>query len=169
MADQKDQNTNWTPGSAPPPTGPMTKLLAQYVKDLSFENPAAGTTLTRPPSIQIAADIQARRASEIGNFEIVLKIRATGTQDDGKPLFLLELAYGSIFLLQNVAEDNVEPILLVECPRLIFPFARRVVADVTRDGGWPPLLMEAIDFAALYRKKLEGVPPERPPMSQVKA
>src|SRR5262245_30752005 len=127
MADQNDQNASWAPGAAPPASGPVTKLIAQYVKDLSFENPAAGMQLSRPPTIQIAADIQVRRGTELGNFEVILKLRASANQDDGKPLFLLELAYGSIFLLQNIPEANAEQVLLVECPRLIFPFARRVV------------------------------------------
>jgi len=155
MADN-DEDFTWAPPgteATPPSATPASmQVLAQYTKDLSFENPGAGTQMTRP-QISISADIQIRRAAQIGHFEVILKLRVTAT-DEGKTLFLLELAYGGLFLLQNIPENDVQPILLIECPRMLFPFARRVVSDVIRDGGLPPFMMEPIDFAALYRRKL---------------
>lgn len=152
------EDFTWTPPGAEPAaapqqaTGPGMQVLSQYVKDMSFENPGAGTPMQRP-QISLTADIQVRRAAEIGHFEVILKLRITA-QDEGRTLFLLELAYGGVFLLTNIPEADVQPVLLIECPRMLFPFARRIVADVVRDGGLPPFLMEPLDFAALYRRKM---------------
>lgn len=151
-----NEDFTWTPPSAEPApqqaSQPSLQVVSQFTKDLSFENPGAGNPMTRP-QISISADISVRRAAQVGHFEVILKLRVTAT-DDGRTLFLLELAYAGIFLLQNVSESEVQPVLLVECPRILFPFARRIVADVVRDGGLPPFMMEPIDFAALYRRRL---------------
>ncbi len=157
MADgDTNDDFTWTPPGAEPapqqPVPPSLQVVSQYTKDLSFENPGAGGPLTRP-QISISADISVRRAAQIGHFEVTLKLRVTAT-DDTRTLFLLELAYCGVFLLQNIGEAEVQPVLLVECPRILFPFARRIVADVVRDGGLPPFMMEPIDFAALYRRRL---------------
>lgn len=155
MAENKSEtNGGDRPESVPPLEGaePGLRVVTQYIKDLSFENPGVGTPVQRP-QIDLGVDLQARRVSQPNHFEVVMKLRVTASQDE-KPLFLLELAYGGIFEIANMPEDNLQPILLIECPRLIFPFARRIVADVVRDGGLPPLLIEPIDFAALYRAKL---------------
>jgi preprotein translocase subunit SecB len=139
------------------PTGqmvePTLQLIGQYVRDLSFENPGLGMQVQRP-QIDLSVDLQARRVNEQNQYEVLLKLRVTAS-DNSKPMFLLELAYGGMFLLNNVPEDSIQPILLIECPRLIFPFARRIVADVVRDGGLPPLMIEPIDFVALYRTKMQ--------------
>jgi preprotein translocase subunit SecB len=143
-------------GAAAAPTGqgiePTLQLIGQYIRDLSFENPGLGMQVQRP-QIDLSVDLQARRAAEGNQFEVMLKLRVTAS-DNAKPMFLLELAYGGMFMLNNVPEDSIQPILLIECPRLLFPFARRIVADVVRDGGLPPLLIEPIDFVALYRSKM---------------
>jgi preprotein translocase subunit SecB len=136
------------PGQA---TEPTLQLIGQYIRDLSFENPGIGMQVQRP-QIDLAVDLQARRA-EANQYEVMLKLRVTAA-DNSRTMFLLELAYGGMFMLNNVPEDSIQPILLIECPRLLFPFARRIVADVVRDGGLPPLMIEPIDFVALYRSKM---------------
>jgi preprotein translocase subunit SecB len=140
---------NPQPGQAVEPT---LQLIGQYVKDLSFENPGIGMQVQRP-QIDLSVDLQARRANDNNQYEVMLKLRVNAN-DEQRPMFLLELAYGGMFVLSNVPEDSVQPILLIECPRLLFPFARRIVADVVRDGGLPPLMIEPIDFVALYRSKM---------------
>lgn len=157
-------NGNQAPnGGAQPPQGqPQGPLLLnlQYTKDLSFEVPGAPeifTTLREPPRIDLALDVQARPLQQGGNvFEVELQIRADAKVNgaDGKPqtAFIAELAYCGIFTL-NVEPNLVEPLLLVECPRLLFPFARNILADVTRDGGFPPVLLSPIDFVALWQSR----------------
>jgi len=107
--------------------------------------------LTARPGIDLGVDLQARRLDG-ERFEVELKLRVSAKADD-KPLFLLELAYGGLFLIQNAPEEILQQILLIDGPHLLFPFARRIVADAVRDGGMPPLMIEPIDFAALYRAK----------------
>jgi preprotein translocase subunit SecB len=130
---------------------PRLQAVAQYVKDLSFENPIAPQAPQSRPAIDLGVDLQARRM-DAQHFEVVLKLRVSATVEQ-KPMFLLELAYGGLFQIVNVPEDVLQQVLLIECPHLIFPFARRIVADTVRDGGLPPLMVDPIDFAALYRAK----------------
>jgi preprotein translocase subunit SecB len=132
------------------PEGPALQVLAQFVRDMSFENPGIGQAVQQP-RIDLNVDLQAKRGDG-GQYEVMLKLRVNAQQDT-KTLFLLELTYSGIFVLRGVPEDSIQPVLLIECPRLLFPFARRIVADVVRDGGMPPLMIEPIDFAALYRSK----------------
>ena len=133
-------------------TRPQLGIRTQYIKDLSFENPSAAE---RPPEAERSPDIQvnvqvAVRRLEAPNFEVTLQITANARHQE-KPVFLVELTYAGVFTLIGIPQEALEPTLLVECPRLLFPFARRIVADVTRDGGFPPLLLGPIDFLALYR------------------
>ena len=149
---------NETNGGAafPPPEGagvePSLQLMGQYVKDLSFENPGLGQAVQRP-QIELNVDLQTRQVNPPNQFEVMLNLRISATEN-AKAMFILELSYGGMFMLNNVPADSLQPILLIECPRLLFPFARRIVADVVRDGGLPPLLIEPIDFVALYRSKM---------------
>ena len=135
-------------------TRPQLGIQTQYVKDLSFENPSA---LERPPEaerspqITVNVQVEARRLNE-QTFEVVLQITAQASHEE-KPVFLVELSYAGVFNFIDIPENAMEPALLIECPRLLFPFARRIVADVTRDGGFPPLLLAPIDFLALYRNR----------------
>ena len=135
-------------------TRPQLGIQTQYVKDLSFENPSA---LERPPEaerspqITVNVQVEARRLNE-QTFEVVLQITAQASHEE-KPVFLVELSYAGVFNFISIPENAMEPALLIECPRLLFPFARRIVADVTRDGGFPPLLLAPIDFLALYRNR----------------
>src|SRR6516164_2655396 len=152
-------------GAVPPPQ-PLL-LNVQYTKDLSFELPGAPaifTQLRQPPHVAINLDVQVQRLEEGGNvFEVGLAIRAEGTTvapksaggTEEKPpvVFLADLVYAGVFTLNNVPENQQEPILLVECPRLLFPFARNILADVTRDGGIPPVLLGPIDFVGLWQQR----------------
>jgi preprotein translocase subunit SecB len=130
---------------------PRIQVVGQYVKDLSFENPGAPTAVSQRPAIDLGVDLQARRM-DAEHFEVELKLRVTAKAEE-KPVFLLELVYGGLFHIQNVPEEVLQQVLLIEGPHMLFPFARRIVADVVRDGGMPPLMIEPIDFAGLFRAK----------------
>ena len=134
---------------------PGIRVLAQYAKDLSFENPRAPHSLQQQaegPKINIDVNVTARQLSE-ADFEVTLKLEATAGAEDSR-LFHVELDYAGIFRLQNVPKEHLHPFLLIEGPRLLFPFARQIVADATRNGGFPPLMVDPVDFAALYRRNL---------------
>lgn len=150
-----------TPDAATTPEGPQAEttapqlaVLGQYVKDLSFENPNAPASFQakEPPKIDVAVDLRANRMAE-EVYEIDLKFSAKATQGD-KSAFVAELVYTGLFGIKNVPEDQLEAVCLIECPRMIFPFARRVLADTTRDGGFPPLMLDPIDFVGLYQQRV---------------
>ena len=152
---------------AAPEAVPPLVVNVQYVKDLSFEvpnAPAIYSTLRAAPRVDINLDVQARRIQEGQEvYEVVLVIRAEASEptaangaaapNPAGRVFLAELSYGGIFTMNGVPENAVEPILLVECPRLLFPFARNILADVTREGGFPPVLLQPIDFVALWQAR----------------
>ena len=154
------------PGAQPPPgaapgIGPLT-LNIQYTKDLSFEVPGAPeifATLREQPRVDIQLDVQARPLQEnSGVFEVSLQVRAdakANLNNADQTCFIAELTYCGIFTV-SVPPEQVEPVLLVECPRLLFPFARNILADVTRDGGFPPVLLAPIDFVALWQSRRGG-------------
>jgi preprotein translocase subunit SecB len=131
--------------------GARVQVIGQYIKDLSFENPSAPANLTLRPQIELNVDLQARQV-EREHFEVELKLRVSAKNED-KPVFLLELVYAGLFQLHNIPDEIRQQVLLIEAPHILFPFARRIVADVVRDGGMPPLMIEPIDFAGLYRAK----------------
>jgi protein-export chaperone SecB len=131
--------------------GPGIRILAQFIRDLSFENPRAPEALRASPSqpqIDLGVEMNAR-GREDGLFEVDLKLSAKATRDDGA-LFMVELLYGGVFQISGIPAEEMEPVLLIECPRYLFPFARRVIADVTAEGGFPPFLLDPIDFAGVY-------------------
>jgi len=140
---------------------PQVKMsvLAQYVRDMSFENMVAQKGLTGgdvQPDIQVAVSLDARKRAQDHQFDIVTKFKVTSKNKvNGETLFLMELDYGGIFHVEGVPEDQLHPFLLIECPRLLFPFVRRIISDVTRDGGFPPLNIDTVDFLALYRTELQ--------------
>lgn len=139
---------------------PGIRILAQFIRDLSFENPRAPESLrgaAPQPQIDIGVEMNARGRPD-GLFEVDLKLSARAMRDDG-PVFVVELLYGGVFEIVGVPPDELEPVLLIECPRFLFPFARRVIGDVTSDGGYPPFLLDPIDFAGVYasRKQEETV------------
>lgn len=144
--------------------GPHFRLVvnAQYVKDLSFENPRAPASLAHTdeqPKVNVDVSVNAQVFQE-STYEVTLKIKVEATVGENTA-FITELLYGGVFTITDIPEEALRPVLLIECPRILFPFARRVVSDVTRDGGFPPLLINPIDFAELYRRQfaLQESPP----------
>ena len=147
------------------PAQPGMKILAQYIRDMSFENILSqkGASGEVAPDVQIQVNIDAKKRTAENQFEIVIKLKVSsvnkGTTEN---LFLLEIEYAGLFLVTGVPDEQLHPFLLIECPRMLFPFLRRIVSDVTRDGGFPPLNLETIDFLQLYRQELERRQAEQP-------
>lgn len=133
------------------PARPSFTVKGQYIKDLSFESPHAPHSLMASgdkPAIDVNVDLKGEKLQD-NFYEMVLHLSARASVENGT-LFLVDLAYAGMFELVNIPLEKVEPLLWIECPFVLFPFARRVVADVTRDGGFPPLMLDPIDFHALY-------------------
>jgi len=154
------ENPNGANGEGAPQAAgqepPRVALLTQYVKDLSFENPRAplGLQQGQPrPEIQIQVDVRAAQLGD-GQFEVVIELNADAKSGENQ-VFLVELTYGGLFALANIPLETVQQLLLIQCPTLLFPFARRVIADATRDGGFMPLIIDPIDFTALFRRKMQ--------------
>jgi preprotein translocase subunit SecB len=142
----------------PPGAGalPQLNVLAQYTKDLSFENPNAPQSLApqaQPPQINIQINVGANNISE-NEFEVTLKVDGKA-ENAGKMIFSFELAYAGVFRILNVPKENLHPLIMIECPRLLFPFAREIIATAVRDGGFPPLMLDPVDFVGLYRQNIE--------------
>ncbi len=136
-----------------PNAGPSLNVLAQYVKDLSFENPNAPNSLApqeTQPQISINVNVGAQPLSQT-EFEVELRLEARAAVGE-TVIFNVELLYAGLFRIQNVPEEHLHPFVLIECPRLLFPFARQILADATRNGGFPPLMLDPIDFVALYQQ-----------------
>ncbi|WP_299672461.1 protein-export chaperone SecB [uncultured Roseobacter sp.] len=136
---------------------PQMRVLGQFIRDMSFENIMAqkGAPADVTPDVQVQVNLDAKKRTTEGQFETSIKLNVTSKAKDGdSTLFVLEIDYAGIFQIENVPEDQLHPFLLIECPRMIFPFLRRVVSDVTRDGGFPPLNLENIDFLSLYRNEI---------------
>ena len=139
-------------------TPPKMNILAQYVRDLSFENILAqkGVDGELNPEIQVNVNIDAKKRTTDKQFDVIIKLRVDSkSKNTNNILFALELDYGGVFQIENVPDDQLHPYLLIECPRMLFPFLRRIVSDVTRDGGFPPLNLENIDFLKLYRQEID--------------
>lgn len=162
--------TNSSPQTAAQPPQPLVVNI-QYVKDLSFEVPGAPqvfSTLRAQPQVSINLDVQARRIQEGQSvFEVAIVIRAEAHDSAGQTngqaanpgltVFVAELTYAGVFTLNGLPDNAIEPVLLVECPRILFPFARNILSDVTRDGGFPPVLLQPIDFVALWQARRSQV------------
>ncbi len=157
-------NTPEAPGGAAAPDAQAAQqpvkmqVLAQFIRDLSFENVLAQKGVQAgevTPEVQVQVSLDARKRTTEHQFEVVTKFRVH-SKNKGKDetLFLLELEYGGVFHVENLPEAQLHPFLLIECPRLLFPFVRRIVADVTRDGGFPSVNLDTVDFLALYRQQL---------------
>jgi len=135
---------------------PPLAVTVQYIKDLSFENPRAPQSfgeLTQAPEINVDIDVEARQLQQ-NVFEVTLQINAKAERE-GNLFFVVELAYGAVCVVGNVPPQHIQPLVMIEGPRLMFPFARSILADAVRDGGYPPLLINPIDFARLYQRKAE--------------
>lgn len=141
----------------PKPAAPKMNVLTQFIRDLSFENVLAqrGTGGEVSPDVQVAVNLDAKKRSAEHQFEVITKLTVTSrNKGTDERLFLMELEYVGVFHIENVPEEQMHPFLLIECPRMVFPFVRRIVSDVTRDGGFPPLNLETIDFVQLYRNEI---------------
>ncbi|MEM8536282.1 MAG: protein-export chaperone SecB [Pseudomonadota bacterium] len=157
MADTPENGAATTDTATPAAPQIKSRVLAQFVRDMSFENILAqkGVSGDAQPEIQVQVNLDARKRQQDNQFEVITKLNITSkTKEKGDPLFLLEIEYGGVFHVEGVPEEQMHPYLLIECPRITFPFLRRIVSDVTRDGGFPPLNLETIDFMALYRSEL---------------
>ena len=134
------------------------QILAQYVRDMSFENALAQKSLSAAniqPDIQVQVSLDARKREAENQYEVITKFKIhSKTKEGDNSLFLMELEYAGVFLIENVPSEQLHPFLLIECPRMLFPFVRRIVSDVTRDGGFPPLNLDVVDFLALYRQEV---------------
>ncbi|TCM54859.1 protein translocase subunit secB [Rhizobium sp. PP-F2F-G48] len=134
---------------------PSLNILAQYIKDLSFENPGAPRSLQardKAPAININVNVNANPLSDT-EFDVVLTLNAEA-KDVDKVLFAIELTYGGVFRVTGFPQEHMLPLLFIECPRLLFPFARQIVADATRNGGFPPLMIDPIDFAQMFTQRM---------------
>ncbi|MFO1174675.1 MAG: protein-export chaperone SecB [Paracoccaceae bacterium] len=135
------------------------QVLAQFVRDLSFENIVAQKGVSAgevQPDIQIQVSLDGRARQVPHQYEVFTKVKATSLNKvDNSALFVLEVDYGGIFHVEGVPDEQLHPFLMIECPRMLFPFLRRIISDVTRDGGFPPLNLDTIDFLALYRQEAQ--------------
>ncbi len=155
--------TNGGPAPAPQQQ-PQLSVVAQYIKDFSFENPNApqSMTVTTQPQIAIQINVAAKPVAET-DVEVTLKLEGKA-ENNGGLMFRFELEFAGVFRIQNVPPESMNPVVLIECPRLLFPFAREIVATTVRNGGFPPLLLDPVDFVGLYRQKMgemqaAGAPP----------
>jgi preprotein translocase subunit SecB len=138
-------------------TPPKLSVLTQFIRDMSFENILAQKGLAGEvaPEVQIQVNLEPRSRPVENQFEVIMKLKVTSTnKGSGDTLFILEMDYSGIFQIENVPQEQIHPFLMIECPRMIFPFVRRIAHDITRDGGFPALNLETIDFLALYRQEL---------------
>ncbi len=145
-------------GAAQTPTQPKMNILAQFIRDLSFENILSqkGVSGEVQPDVQVQVNLDAKKRNVDNQFEVVMKLKIESkSKGSDAVLFIMELDYAGVFHVENVPEEQMHPFLLIECPRMLFPFVRRIVSDVSRDGGFPPLNLETIDFLALYRSELQ--------------
>ena len=155
MAKNEAKKVEKKPGNVPENAPPGLFINAQYLKDLSFENPNpldAYKTATEKPNIKVDVNTVVKKLPDKA-FEVTLDIKTEAKNKD-KVAFIAEISYAGIFTLNKIPEDQEKPFLLIEAPRMLFPFARNVLAETTRDGGYPPLMLNPIDFAALYQKQM---------------
>ena len=165
-----------SPGNGGPAQGPtpgqgqpQLSVLGQYIKDFSFENPNAPRSLQpsqTQPAINIQINVGMQQLSET-DFEVSLKLEGKA-ESTGTVLFAFDLTFAGVFRLVNVPQDTLQPVLLIECPRLLFPFAREIVATAVRNGGFPPLLLDPVDFVSLYQQRVGQLQqPGSPPPTTV--
>ena len=164
MAETSGNGGQSAPGAAPQTQQqPGIHVLGQYIKDLSFENPGAPRTLRasdKAPALDVNVNVNVKPQSQT-DYEIELKLDARAARGD-ETLFIVEVTYAGLFQLRNVPAEHVQPMVLIECPRLLFPFARQIIADATRQGGFPPLMIDPVDFTALYRRRVAEQQAQQP-------
>ncbi|SHM88946.1 protein-export chaperone SecB [Roseibium suaedae] len=152
MTDTNDAGAQ--PQADAAPAAPGMNILGQYIKDLSFENPNSPRSLTQgeQPKLDINVNVTAQPMGE-NQFEVVIKLDAKAARPD-LVMFNVELVYAGLFRITGVPQEHMHPFVMIECPRMLFPFARNILAEATRNGGFPPLLLDPIDFAQLYRQNI---------------
>lgn len=146
--------TDLPPSGAPADGQPGIRILAQYIRDLSFESPRAPESLRAggpQPQVDLGVELNARGRPD-GFYEVELKLSAKAARDN-EPVFMVELLYAGLFQVVNVTGLDLEAVLMIECPRFLFPYARRIIADLTGEGGFPPFMLDPIDFAAIYAQR----------------
>ncbi len=145
-------------------SAPQLNVLGQYIKDLSFENPNAPRSLApsqQPPQINVQINVAANPMSQT-DVEVVLTLEGKADGASGV-LFSFELAFAGVFRIQNVPQEHMQPLIMIECPRLLFPFAREIIATAVRNGGFPPLLLDPVDFVGLYRQRVGELQAQQTP------
>ena len=155
MAEETETTANAEPAS------PRMQIVTQYIRDLSFENVAAQKNSGKQvkPEISVQVNLDARKGQE-NQYEVIQKLTISAKTEE-ETIFLLEIDYAGMFIIENIPEDQLHPFLMIECPRMLFPFVRRIVRDITADGGFPPLNVDNIDFVQLYRTELARLAAEQ--------
>ncbi|PIV76489.1 MAG: protein-export chaperone SecB [Rhodobacteraceae bacterium CG17_big_fil_post_rev_8_21_14_2_50_65_11] len=151
--------------AAEAPLLPKMQVLSQFVRDMSFENIAAQKALqgNTQPEIQVQVGVEVRKRQTENQYDVVVKMKIDSkTKEDAQQIFLIELDYAGIFKVENVDEKQLHPFLHIECPRMLFPFIRRIVSDLSRDGGFPPLNLDNMDFVQIYRNQLVRMAENKP-------
>jgi len=137
---------------------PQVKIINQFIKDLSFENIAAQKGLISEalsPEIKVSVNLEAKKRPVENQYDVIIKTNISSeTKSNKEMLFILEIYYGGIFQITNIPDDQLHPYLLIECPRILFPYLRRIISDITRDGGYPPINLDQIDFLSMYKAEL---------------
>jgi preprotein translocase subunit SecB len=161
----EENGTQAPEGAAQAPVLPKMQVLAQFIRDMSFENIAAQKSLkgNTQPEIQVQVGVEARKREAENQYDVVVKLKIDNkSKEDGAQIFLIELDYAGVFQIENVNEQQLHPFLHIECPRMLFPFIRRIVSDLSRDGGYPPLNLDNMDFVQIYRNQLARVAQSKP-------
>jgi preprotein translocase subunit SecB len=143
-------------------TAPQLNVLAQYIKDFSFENPNAPRSLApaqNQPGIQIQINVGVGQLAAT-DYEVSLKLEGKAEAADNTLLFAFDLTYSGLFRIQNVPQEQIHPVVMIECPRLLFPFAREIIASSVRAGGFPPLMLDPVDFVALFQQRMAQMQPQ---------
>lgn len=151
------ENSNGAVEPQAQPLIPKMQVLGQFIRDLSFENILSrkGISGEVKPEVQVQVSLDAKKRTADNQYEVISKFSITSkNQGGGETLFVLELEYGGLFQVENVPDEQLHPYLMIECPRMIFPFIRHLVTDITREGGFPPLNLDTVDFVALYRQEV---------------
>jgi len=151
------ENENGAAEAPAQPKLPRMQVLGQFIRDLSFENILSqkGVQGEVKPEIQVQVSLDAKKRAAENQYEIIAKFSISSkNQVGGETLFMLELEYGGLFQVENVPDEQLHPYLMIECPRMLFPFIRHIVTDITREGGFPPLNLDTVDFVALYRQEI---------------
>lgn len=162
-----EENGSQTPEAAAQqtPALPKMQVLGQFVRDLSFENIAAQKAVKGnvQPEIQVQVGVEARKRPTENQYDVVVKLKIDSkNKEGGEQIFLIELDYAGVFQIENVNEQQLHPFLHIECPRMLFPFIRRIVADLSHDGGFPPLNLDNMDFVQIYRNQLARAAQAKP-------